>query len=115
MGTAVAGWMGTAVAGATGAQALTRSARAVSRLRVKTVLFIKKTSLEMCDILGLKIKDSKPLTVDRIEIEKLIDGRNEARKNRDFSKADQIRDELSKKGILLEDTPQGTRWMVKNA
>ncbi|WP_027410216.1 cysteine--tRNA ligase [Anoxybacteroides tepidamans] len=44
------------------------------------------------------------------EIEALIQKRNDARKNRDFALADQIRDELKAKNIILEDTPQGTRW-----
>jgi cysteinyl-tRNA synthetase len=44
------------------------------------------------------------------EIEALIQKRNEARKNRNFALADQIRDELKAKNIILEDTPQGTRW-----
>ncbi|HET6872799.1 MAG TPA: cysteine--tRNA ligase [Sporolactobacillaceae bacterium] len=44
------------------------------------------------------------------EIEALIQQRQEARKNREFSLADQIRDELKDRGIILEDTPQGVRW-----
>ena len=44
------------------------------------------------------------------EIETLIQERIEARKNRNFSRADEIRDMLKEKGIILEDTPQGTRW-----
>ena len=43
-------------------------------------------------------------------IEKLIEERLEARRNRDFRRSDEIRDELVAKGILLEDTAQGTRW-----
>jgi len=44
------------------------------------------------------------------EIESMIQARIEARKRRDFKEADRIRDELVSKGILLEDTAQGTRW-----
>ena len=44
------------------------------------------------------------------EIEQLIEERNQARSNRDFARSDEIRDLLKEKGILLEDTPQGTRW-----
>jgi cysteinyl-tRNA synthetase len=46
------------------------------------------------------------------EIEALIAQRTEARKNKDWAKADAIRKELTDKGILLEDTPQGTVWRV---
>ena len=49
------------------------------------------------------------------EIEKLIEQRNEARKNRDFALADKIRDNLSAEGIILEDTPSGVRWSRKNS
>ena len=47
------------------------------------------------------------------EIEKLIAQRNEARKTKDFTKADAIRKELEGKGILLEDTSKGTIWRIK--
>jgi cysteinyl-tRNA synthetase len=47
------------------------------------------------------------------EIEALIARRTEARQNKDWGQADKIRDELFEKGILLEDTPQGTVWKVK--
>ncbi len=47
------------------------------------------------------------------EIEAMIEERNSARRNRDFKKADQIRDELALRGIILEDTPQGTKWKRK--
>lgn len=44
------------------------------------------------------------------QIEALIKQRDEARANRDFATSDQIRDQLKAQGIILEDTPQGTRW-----
>jgi len=47
------------------------------------------------------------------EIERLIQERNEARKNRDFATSDRVRDELAARGIALEDTPGGTRWKRK--
>jgi len=54
------------------------------------------------------------LTVDKglldEEVEQLIEERNTARQNRDFARADAIRDQLRDQGILLEDTAQGMRW-----
>jgi cysteinyl-tRNA synthetase len=44
------------------------------------------------------------------EVQQLIDERERARANRNFPRADQIRDELQARGIVLEDSPQGTRW-----
>ena len=44
------------------------------------------------------------------EIEALIQKRTEAKKNRDFKLADEIRAELLEKGIILEDTRQGVKW-----
>ena len=44
------------------------------------------------------------------EIGKKIDERNQARDNKDFQKADQIRDELAAQGILLDDSSDGTSW-----
>jgi len=47
------------------------------------------------------------------EIESKIEERNAARRSRDFKLADQIRTELADRGIILEDTPQGTKWKRK--
>ena len=43
-------------------------------------------------------------------IEQLIQERNEARKNKNFKRSDEIRDLLKEQGIIWEDTAQGTRW-----
>ena len=48
------------------------------------------------------------------EIEKLIEQRQQARKEKNWALADKIRDELKDRGIVLEDTPQGVRWKKVN-
>jgi len=47
------------------------------------------------------------------EIEALVEERQEARRNRDFARSDEIRDLLAEKGIILEDTKDGVRWKRK--
>ncbi|TKC14253.1 cysteine--tRNA ligase [Robertmurraya kyonggiensis] len=58
-------------------------------------------------VLGLTLEDEALLDE---EIEALIQKRIEARKERNFQLADQIRDQLKEMNIILEDTPQGIRW-----
>jgi cysteinyl-tRNA synthetase len=48
------------------------------------------------------------------EIEKLIAERAAAKKEKNFARADEMRDILTEKGIILKDTPQGTEWSFKN-
>ena len=47
-------------------------------------------------------------------MKKLIEERQQARKNRNFALADKIRDDLKARNIILEDTPQGVRWKKIN-
>lgn len=66
------------------------------------------TLSKLCDILGIVIKEDKGMLDD--EIERLIGERQQARKDRNFARADEIRDLLTEKGIILEDTREGVRW-----
>jgi len=47
---------------------------------------------------------------DTAAIQALVEARDAAKAAKDYARADQIRDELSAQGIVLEDTPEGTRW-----
>ena len=69
---------------------------------------LKESIVTLADILGLKvIKEEELLDED---IEALIAERQQARKDKNFARADEIRDELMAKGIILEDTREGVRW-----
>ncbi|HKM00374.1 MAG TPA: cysteine--tRNA ligase [Mobilitalea sp.] len=64
--------------------------------------------LRLCGILGLEAHQEEELL--DADIEKLIEDRQTARKNKDFAMSDQIRNLLLDKGIILEDTREGVRW-----
>jgi len=66
---------------------------------------------EMDSILGILPEGNDELLDE--EVERLIQERTEARKARNFARADEIRDTLVSLGIILEDTPQGVRWKRK--
>ena len=69
---------------------------------------VLNTVVKLCDILGLKVEKEEE-TLDA-EVEKLIAQRQEARKAKDFAKADAIRDQLLEMGIELKDTREGVKW-----
>ncbi|RXT09054.1 cysteine--tRNA ligase [Ammoniphilus sp. CFH 90114] len=67
---------------------------------------------EFGDVLGLPFIAEGAELLDE-EIDSLIHERVQARKDRNFKRADEIRDLLQEQGIILEDTPQGVRWRRK--
>jgi cysteinyl-tRNA synthetase len=69
---------------------------------------IVETLNQLCDVLGI-ITTKKEELLDS-DIEELIQKRQQARKDKDFALADQIRDELAARGILLKDTREGVKW-----
>lgn len=73
--------------------------------------FIQKVldkMITLCDILGLE-SEVKEEILDE-EVERLIEDRQTARKNKDFQRADEIRNQLLSMGIVLEDTREGVKW-----
>ena len=63
---------------------------------------------KLCDILGIVTEQEVELLDD--EIEQLIEERQAARKAKNFARADEVRNLLLEKGIILEDTREGVRW-----
>ena len=66
--------------------------------------------LDLFDSIFDVLRSEQAGQVPAEEIDRLIEERLAARKARDFARADAIRDELKSWGVILEDTPQGTRW-----
>jgi cysteinyl-tRNA synthetase len=86
---------------------------ALARKRVK-----EENKHELLDLLArfdtvLNVLGNEEREMLDSEVQALIDERQEARHRRDFARADEIRIELSAKGIVLEDTKDGVRWKRK--
>jgi cysteinyl-tRNA synthetase len=76
--------------------------------RVQILEFFKKVDERLAIIPPME-----ELVQGDAEIESLIAQRNEARRNRDFAMSDRIRDQLLDRGVVIEDTREGTRWRRK--
>ena len=72
------------------------------------VSYLKETIEKLCDVMGI-ITEKKAEILDS-EIEAMIEARQQARKEKNFALADEIRGKLSDMGILLEDTREGVKW-----
>lgn len=64
--------------------------------------------IKLADVLGIIVDKKEELLAE--DIEKLIEERQNARKEKNFARADEIRNELLEKGIVLEDTREGVKW-----
>ena len=69
---------------------------------------LKKQLITLTDVLGLIVEKEEEILDD--EIERLIEERQAARKAKNFARADEIRNELLEKGIILKDTREGVKW-----
>lgn len=69
---------------------------------------VLKVLEDLCGVLGIETTKEEEILDE--EIEKLIEERQTARKNKDFARADEIRDQLLEQGIVLKDTREGVKW-----
>ena len=67
---------------------------------------------EFTNVLGLMYEKGNSSPIEE-EIKKLISDREQARREKNWKLADEIRDELNRKGVVIEDTPQGTKFSLK--
>jgi len=93
--------------------------------KVASVRALREKIAELGDVLGLFVSDPagwlkqqnlkglQTLGLTEADLDAAIQERLEARGNKDFARADQIRDELVQKGIELLDSPAGTTWKIK--
>lgn len=79
------------------------------RERVSRVVLDEATGLlkKLMQVFGIELEEQGMLEED---IQTLIDERTQARLDKNFARSDEIRDYLKEQGIILDDTPQGTRW-----
>ncbi|MGC9371960.1 MAG: cysteine--tRNA ligase [Thermovirgaceae bacterium] len=84
--------------------------RAVNERFHRTATDFLKYADEILGIINVAAESAASAGLDEEEIRNLVNERKEARKNRDFTRADDIREKLASMGIILEDTPEGTRW-----
>jgi cysteinyl-tRNA synthetase len=68
---------------------------------------------DVLGVLSLRRREDEQPSVPVEDIERQIEDRHAARRRRDFGAADRIRKELEERGVLLEDSPAGTRWKRK--
>lgn len=83
-----------------------------SREYLTALMFARQTILEFGDILGLSLKES-PSEIPEEEIDMFIQMRDKFKEQKHYEDADKIRQELEIKGIILEDTREGTKWRRK--
>lgn len=69
---------------------------------------VLKVMEDLCGVLGIETTKEEEILDE--DIEKLIEERQVARKNKDFARADEIRDQLLEQGIVLKDTREGVKW-----
>ena len=72
---------------------------------------ILKAMADLTSILGINLDSQQDLSE---EIQQMVDQRDQARADKDFATSDKLRDQLKDMGVILEDTPQGTRWHIND-
>ena len=79
--------------------------------QIRSFVFLTRLLLTLANVLGLLQKEPEAMPEEiRARVEILLGQRDEARKRRDWARSDALRNELHKLGVVVEDTPAGTRW-----
>ena len=70
----------------------------------------QKTLRELTGVLGLRLAEKTGSSDTDAQVNALIEERNEARKQKDWARSDEIRDQLKEMGVVIEDSKDGTKW-----
>jgi cysteinyl-tRNA synthetase len=65
---------------------------------------------ELTGVLGLRLQEKQGSSEDEAHVNALIEERNEARKQKQWARSDEIRDQLKAMGVVIEDSKEGTKW-----
>jgi len=65
---------------------------------------------ELTGVLGLQLKEKQGSSEQEAKVIELIEERNEARKQKQWARSDEIRDQLKAMGVTIEDSKDGTKW-----
>jgi cysteinyl-tRNA synthetase len=65
---------------------------------------------ELTGVFGLRLQEKQGSSEDEVKVNALIAERNEARKQKQWARSDEIREELKAMGVTIEDSKEGTKW-----
>ncbi len=71
---------------------------------------VQSTLRELTNVLGLRLQEKQGSSEQDAQVETLIAERNEARKQKQWARSDEIRDQLKAMGVTIEDSKEGTKW-----
>jgi len=102
--------LGTASALAVIFDAVREANRALDTEDIESASALVAAVRELLLVLGVELSTTSDNSSDAEEIDSLVAARTEAKLSKDFAEADRIREELSSRGVVLEDGPSGTIW-----
>jgi cysteinyl-tRNA synthetase len=70
----------------------------------------QSTLRELTNVLGLRLQEKQGSSEDEARVLALIEERTEARKQKQWARSDEIRDQLKEMGVTIEDSKDGTKW-----
>jgi cysteinyl-tRNA synthetase len=70
----------------------------------------QSTLRELADVVGLRLQEKQGSSDAEAQVEALIAERTEARKQKQWARSDELRDQLKEMGVTIEDSKDGTKW-----